>query len=164
MTMQTMRRIPPINWAGVPLRYHDKVAAVCRTMKECEDLVYWFGDAEFCPFLGILLLIPKHPVLLHGMGYASAAELKDDAVQLWGKYTQRLTKQEDLVDFDYLREKYGLPERSKVKELTAEAFHNRILAHKANPVTDPPRQPLYPRVNGKTVFAQTQSEDWKSND
>ncbi len=164
MNVQTMRRVPPIDWRGVPLKYHNKVSAVCRSMKDCEDLVYWFGDAEFCPYQGVLLLIPEHPVLLVGMGYASAAELKDDAVQLWGKYSDRLHKTGEIVNFDELREKARLPRREDVKHLTAEAFHERIKAHKANPVMDPPRQPLYPRVRGKTIFAQTQSEEWKGHD
>ena len=150
-----------INWAGVPMAYWDRVSAVCRSLTECEDLVRWFGDATFCPFQPVLLLIPEHPTLLCGMGYATAAELKDDAVNLWGKYTDRLERTGSIVNFDEMREKYGLMRREDVKAATQEAFWERIKAHRASPVTDPFRQPQYPRPNERTQFPQPQSEDWK---
>ena len=153
MTMMTRRTLRPINWDGVPIKYRNRVSAVCRSLGDCEDLVRWFGEAEFCPYPPILLLIPNHPTLLVGMGYADAAELRDDAVNIWGKYTERLEKKGALVDFDELRERNGLARREDVQQMTAEAFHERIKHHLANPITDPPRQPQYPRVNGKTVFA-----------
>ena len=150
--MLARRATPPINWKGVPLKYHNRVSAVCRSLTECEDLVRWFGDPKFCPLASILLLIPEHPTLLVGAGYATAAELRDDAVNLWGKYTERLAKTGSLMDFDSLRERHGLMRREELKDATASAFWERIRAHRANPITDPFRQPNYPRVNGKTVF------------
>lgn len=163
--LMSQRAIQPIDYRGVPLRYHpslvrdkgrvvgvrSKLSAVCRSIKDCEDLIYWYGDESFCPMLPILLLIPQYPTLLVGWGYATAAELKDDAVNLWGKYTQRIAQKGSIVDFDELREKARLPRREDVKQLTAEAFHERIKAHLASPITDPPRQPRYVRPNGKTV-------------
>lgn len=158
----TRRHTQPIDYRGVPLKYHPKlvrgqlvpqVSAVCRSLTDCSELDKWFGDAEFCPLQPVLLLIPGHPVLLVGMGYATVAELRDDAENLWGKYTERLERRGSIVDFDELREKARLPKREDVKALTAEAFKERINQHRANPVTDPPRQPCYVRPNGRTVFA-----------
>lgn len=150
--MMAQRRIPRIDWQGVPSKYWGKVSAVCRSASDCEELVKWYGDALFCPIQPILLLIPGHPTLLVGLGYASAAELKDDAVNLWGKYSERLAKTGSIVNFSELRERNQLMRREDVAARTAEAFWDRIQAHKASPVTDPARQPRYPRVNGKTVF------------
>src|SRR4029079_8250946 len=98
---------------GTLVQTRPQISAVCRNLKDCENLVEWFGDAEFCPLQPVLLLIPEHPVLL--VGYipgakfevaASAAELKDDAVQLWGKYTQRIHNKGSIIDFDALRALY----------------------------------------------------------
>ncbi len=154
MSLELMgrRRIGEIDWKGVPLKYYNRVSAVCRSLQDCTDLVRWFGAENFCPFLPILLLIPGHPTLLVGAGYAPASELRDDAENLWGKYTERLRTKGSIVNFDELREKSGLMRHADVKEATAEAFWERIKAHRASPVTDPPRQPLYPRVNNRTLF------------
>ena len=150
--MAIKRWTPSINWKGVPLSYHNRMSAVCRTLSEANDLVKWFGDAEFCPFLPIFLMIPgTGGVILAGLGYATAAELRDDAVATWIDKTDRIAKTGSVLDFDALREKHGLMERSKVKAAMSEAFWDRIRRHKASPVTDPFRQPQYPRVNGKTL-------------
>ena len=177
----TRRLTPPIDYTGVPAKFqppvsfdHEgrlkigepRVSAVCRSITDCEELVRWFGDAEFMPYLPILLLIPGHPKLLVGLGYASAAELRDDAVNLWGKYTERIAKQGHSMRLtgDEMREKFGLARREDVTNMTAEAFHERIKRHKASPITDPFRQPNYPRVRGKTVHTvAADPAPWKDN-
>ncbi len=141
-----------IDWRGVPLKWHRKVSAVCRSLSDCEDLVKWYGDPDFCPFLSVLLLIPDHPTILAGLGYATAAELKDDAVNIWGKYTARLAKTGSILDFDDLRERAGQMPREKVKAAMSEAFWERIRHHRENPVTDPFRQPQYANPTNKTLF------------
>ena len=151
MTLMAQRQTPMIDWRDVPRKHRGRVSAVCRSIGDCQDLVAWFGSADFCPFQPILLLIPEHPTLLVGLGYATASELRDDAVNLWGKYTERLRKTGSLVNFDELREKARLPRHEDVKALTQEAFAERIRQHRANPITDPAREPLRPRVAGKTV-------------
>ena len=157
---QGKRLVPPINWRGVPLGYHGKMSAVCRTFTECNDLVKWFGDAEFCPFAPIFLMIPgTGGIVLAGLGYATAAELRDDAVTIWEEKSERLAKTGSLHDFDTLREKHGLMRREDVREATREAFHERIRQHMASPVTDPFREPQYVRVNGKTVHAVAKLEE-----
>ena len=157
IAIQTVRSIPPIDWRGVPvnvyLRFRNRVSAVCRSQHECEDLVHWFGAAEFCPFPPILIMVPgTGGILLCGFGLATAAELRDDAVGLWVLKSERMVKTGSLVDFDDLRERAGLVRRENVRDAVAEAFHERIRQHKENIRTDPFRQPRYPRWRGRTVF------------
>ena len=160
MEMQVRRRIPEIDWTGVPPGYLGRVSAVCRSLADCQDLVHWFGDSKFCPYLPIFLMVPgTGGISLVGMGFADAAELQDDAVAIWTEKSALMAKQGSLGNFDELREKHGLMERSKVREATREAFWERIKAHKASPVTDPFRVPQYVRVNGKTVHAVAKPEE-----
>jgi hypothetical protein len=44
-----------------------------------------------------------------------------------------------------------------------EAMLERIKKHKASPVTDPFRQMIYPKVNGRTLHKTPESQDWKAN-
>lgn len=158
--LRVRQRIPPIDWRGVPLTWHNRVSAVCRTQDEANDLVKWFGAVDFCPLLPVLLLVPgTGGVLLCGLGYATAAELRDDAVAVWVKNSEKIAKSGSIFDFDELREKHGLIEKAKVKTAMSEAFWERIQRHRASPVTDPFRQPQYPRVNGKTVHAVAKVEE-----
>ena len=147
-------QIPPINWRNVPLPYRGKLSAVCRSAAECEDLVAWFGDAAFCPYLPVLVMVPgTQPTLIPGFGYATAAELQDCAVAAWHMQSDKLAKQGTVLDFDSLREKHGLMRREDADAAIREAFRERIRKHKANPVTDPFRVPQYVRVNNRMVFA-----------
>ena len=141
----TARAVPPVNWTGVPDRYVGKASAVCRSLAECEDLVKWFGMAEFQPYLPVLVKAPQGWTAITGMGYATVAELQDCAIVLWNRQIQA-------IDWDERRERARLMRREDVAAEMADALTRRIAQHKANPVTDPFRQPRYPRVNGKTVF------------
>ena len=160
--IQAARHIAPIDWRGVPRPLIGKMSAVCHTFAECDDLVAWFGSSDFCPFQPVLLLIPgMQPVAIVGDGYATAAELRDCAVYAWEDHTAKIAKQGKLHDFDTLREKNGLTRREDVDAAVRQAIVDRINAHKASPVTDPFREPDYPRVNEKTVFPQPQGNAWK---
>lgn len=155
-------KLPPINWIGVPETFVGKVAAVCRTQAEAEDLVAWFGSAEFCPYPPILLLIPgTGGVILAGLGLATAAELRDDAVGIWEMKRELIAKTGAVLDFDELRERAGLMRREDVPARMAEAFEDRIQRHKSSPVTDPARQPNYPRPNERTLHTVADRQDWK---
>ncbi len=149
------KRIPPIDWAGVPLSYVGKCSCVCRTEQECREVVRWFGSAEFCPLLPIMVMVPgaDAPTLIPGMGYATAAELQDCAVVAWNKQTERLKDGGKLFDFDALREKRGLMRREDVDAATRQAFHERIARHKANLVSDPFRVPERENPTEKKLFA-----------
>ena len=149
--------IPPIDWRGVPFRYVGKASAVCRTFVDCEELVRWFGDPDFCPYLPVLVKAPNGWTAITGLGLAPAAELQDCAIVLWRRQEEALAKTGSILDFDAARERHGLMRKEDVSAAMADALTRRIARHKANPVTDPFRQPRYVRVNGKTVFPVVKS-------
>ncbi len=153
------RKTPPIDWRGVPFSYYNKVSAVCRTLAECDDLVYWFGDAEFCPYLPVLVQTPAGWTAIAGMGFATAAELRDCAVSLWERHSESMEKRGTIFDFDTLRERRGLADRDKAGAAWAEAIEERIRKHKASPRTDPFRQPQYVRPNERVLFAVDGTRD-----
>ncbi len=159
--MEAARWVPDIDWSGVPAAYVRKASAVCRSLAECEDLVGWFGDATFAPYMPVLLHGPGGWTAITGMGVADAAELRDCAVTTWHRQKAAMAKHGALVSFEELRERHGLMRHEDVKAAMSDAMERRVARHKASPVTDPARQPAYPRVNGKTVFAQTQDTGWK---
>lgn len=163
MTELVVRKgVPPIDWSGVPAGYVHRASVVCRTLKECEEIVRWFGDAAFCPYLPVLVKAPGGWTAITGWGYADAAELQDCAVTLWHRQTIAMEQNNGaLMDFDTLREKHGLMRREDVEAAVAEAATARIAAHRASPVTDPFRQPRYPRWRGKTLHTTPESQAWK---
>ena len=136
-----------------------RVSAVCRTLVECSELVKWFGDAAFCPFLPVLVRAPGEWTAITGWGYASAAELQDCAIAVWNRQDEKLVKMGAMFDFDALRERHGLIRREQADAAVREAIRERIRHHKANPVTDPFRVPQYVRVNEKRVFAVDGTRD-----
>ena len=151
VAIHTMKRIPPLNWAGVPSNLRNKkVSAICRTAQECEDLVRWFGDEHFCPSLPVMVLVKNaQPVMIAGMGFASVAELRDCAVVTWHQHEAKGGK---ILDFDALREKHGLIRREEVDGATREAMTRRIAQHKANLRTDPFREPQYQNPTQKKQY------------
>jgi len=147
--------VPPIDYTGVPASFVGKLSAVCRTANECYELAAWFGSPHFAPNLPVMILVPgaDAPTLIAGMGYATAAELRDCAVVTWYQQIEKLAKG-DVLDFDALRERRGLMRREDVDAAAREALLRRIAQHKANPVSDPARQPMYPNPTGRTLHAK----------
>ena len=154
--IQMPRRIPPIDWRGIPENFKGKLSAVCRTLEECDGLVRWFGSATFCPLLPVMVIVPgSHaPTLIPGFGYASAAELRDCAVVAWQNQTEQIAMTGGILNFDARRERLGLMRREDVDPAVRNALLDRIAKHKANPVTDPPRQPVYPNPTNRRVFSK----------
>jgi hypothetical protein len=152
--IQAAKRVPPISWKGVPASFKGKLSAVCRTATECDELVRWFGSPDFCPLLPVMVVVPgaQAPTLIPGFGYATAAELRDCAVVVWHTQIEKLAATGKLLDFDELRERRGLMRREEVDPAVREAMLNRIAKHKANPITDPPRQPVYPNPTNRTIY------------
>ncbi|KKN27943.1 hypothetical protein LCGC14_0859330 [marine sediment metagenome] len=151
--IQSARRIAPIDYQGVPAKFKGKLSAVCRTAAECDELVHWFGSPDFCPNLPVMVMVPgAQPTLIPGFGYATAAELRDCAVVTWYEQTERLAKTGRVFDFDALRERRSLMRREEVDSAVREAMLRRIEQHKANPVTDPFRQPVYPNPTNRKVY------------
>ena len=154
MVIHGVRQTPPIDWRDVPLAYKNKLSAVCRSAKECADLVNWYGDASFCPLLPVLIMVSgTQPTLIPGMGYATAAELRDCAVYAWFNQSDKIAKRGSVWDFNALREKNGLMRREDADAAIREALYARIRKHQANPVTDPFRQPQYIRPTNRTLVA-----------
>lgn len=154
-----------IYWDGVPKGLKTKFSAVCYSLTDCADLVHKFRGIDFYPaygpYLPVLLLVPGAPQQIAGWGLSTIEEIRDQAVAVWELITERLAKFGTTVDFDAMREKHGLMRREEVDAAVRQAFVDRINKHKANPVTDKPREPNHVRVNGKTVFAQPQDTAWK---
>ena len=151
--LQMAKLVPPIDWKGVPASFKGKLSAVCRTAAECDELVNWFGSPDFCPNLPIMVMVPgTQPTLIPGFGYATAAELRDCAVVTWHTQTEKLARTGRILDFDALRERRGLMRREDVDSAVREAMRRRIAQHKAHPVTDPFRQPVYPNPTNRTLF------------
>lgn len=152
--LKVATHIPPIDWAGVPASYRGKLSAVCRTVEECDGLVRWFGSANFCPLLPVMVIVPgSHaPTLIAGFGYAPAAELRDCALVTWQNQTEQIALTGGIFDFDARRERAGLMRREEVDPAVRAAMQRRIDHHKANPVTDPFRQPVYPNPTNRKVF------------
>ena len=150
------RRVPPVDYMGVRGNFKGKLSAVCRTAEECEGLVRWFGSPDFCPNLPIMVIVPgaPAPTLIPGFGYATAAELRDCAVAVWYQQTERLTKTGKMFNYDELRERSGLMRREEVDPAVREAMLRRIEQHKANPLTDPPRQPVYQNPTNRKVYGK----------
>ncbi len=156
-----------IHWDSIPKGLNTRFSAVCHSLKDCEDLAHRFHGIDFYPEYGpmlpVLLLIPGAPQQIAGWGLSEPEELRDQAVAVWELITERLRKTGSTFDFDSAREKHGLLRREDVDSAIREAMVDRVKKHKANPVTDPPREPNYVRPNERTTFAQPQSEDWKDN-
>lgn len=170
-------RTPQIDYRGVPMAYwpkvsqrydtklsipRDQISAVCRSMDDCNNLVQWFDNQpNFCPDLPVLLLIPGKHKLISGLGFSTAAELRDCCIEVWGVYTS--SDGDKRWNVDEMRERSGYARREDVPAMVQEAFWEKAKQHKASPVTDPGRQPEYPNPTGKTQFTQPESQDWKAN-
>ena len=161
MELTIRQTIPAINWTGVPAQLQGRCSAVCRSLQECEDLVYWFGGPDFCPYLPVLLLVPGAQTMpaINGLGVAPAAEIRDVAVAYWVQTEEDVRLHRSFVDFDEARERRGLLPREKVDAAVREAMRDRAARHKASPVTDPARQPVYPNPTNRTLH--TVATDWK---
>ena len=157
------RATQPINWTDVPVQYIGKASAVCRTLRDCEELIKWFGDAEFCPYLPVLVNAAFGWVAIAGLGYASAAELQDDAIHVWMNQAEKKAQGKRIFDFDELRERNGLMRKENVTQALGEAIERRQNQHKANPRTDPFRQPWYPNPTERVLFGVDGTRDaWRT--
>lgn len=145
----------PIDWTDVPHVYRFKlqkngrwtedpaVSAVVRTLTEAEDLVKFFGDENFCPFLPVLVMVPGvPPTAIIGNGDAPVAELRDLAVAVFERTILRVMKNGGtLFNSDAIRAARGLPRRDQVEGMLQEALWERVKRHKQNRRSDPPREP-----------------------
>ncbi len=148
---------------GTIVHVRDEISAVCRSMAECQDLVAWFGnEPNFCPDLPVLLMIPGYPpVAVAGLGYSTAAELRDCCVEAWGVKTGADAWKR--FETGEMRERMGLARKEDVPDMVREAFANRVKRHKASPVTDPVQQFKYPNPTRRTLHKVADDQTWKAN-
>ena len=154
---------PDIVYDHQTLPYKDRVSMICRTKQEAEDIVKWFGHEDFCPVLPILLCIPGGWGQMAGEGIAPASELRDECIARWELQEERIAKTGGTFDFEAAREKAGFMPFDKVADAMRNAADDKIREHKANAVTNNGQVLVWPRWNGKTVFATPDRQDWKSN-
>ena len=75
-----------IDWTGVPRSFRGRVSAVVRNSHEAENLIRFFGHADWAPDRPVLLLMPDTPTLIgvdqerHPM---TASLLRDQAMGLF---------------------------------------------------------------------------------
>lgn len=137
---------------GVPIHkllspaYANTVHAV-NNATEARDLAHRLGGRAAKPAREIVLVGPDGhtPVVIPGLGVTEAAELEDISIAVYEKQEKRLREGKPQVDFDALREREGLPPTKDFDPLFRQAVRDRIAKHRANPRTDPERQPLRPR-------------------
>ncbi len=145
---------------GTVVRQREVISAVCRSMADCQDLVAYFDNQpNFCPDLPILLLIPGYPpVAVMGLGFSTAAELRDCCVEAWGVKTgadawKRFEPNE-------MRERAGMARKEDVPDMVREAFNERVKRHRASPRTDPVKQWSYPNPTKRTLHSVADPESW----
>lgn len=163
MNFAVARAVPPLIFDRDILPYKGQISAICRTKQQAADLVHWFGDEDFCPYLPILLCIPGGWGLMAGMGLATASELRDECVARWELMEARLLKTGRRYDFDEARERAGLMRAEDVDAAVRESLLERIRRHRANPITDPPRKLVYPNPTGKSVHTVADPAVWQES-
>lgn len=135
------RRIPVVlNAGGVPMSLRGQVSGAVGSDAEAAEIAYAFGrDAK--PVAPILVYGPDERVLtvVMGNGLTEAAELQDIALEAMEVNRERLKRQGSPVNFDQLREEAGLVPREQYDAAFRDALARRVARHKANPITDPPR-------------------------
>jgi hypothetical protein len=137
---------------GVPI-YHllePKYAATVHAVNnaaDARDLSHRLGGRAVMPKREIVLVGAdgQTAIVIPGAGVTEAAELEDVALEAYEAQEAKLRAGKPLVDFDELRERAGLPPRKEFDSLFRQAMQDRIARHKANPRTDPARQPLRTR-------------------
>ncbi len=83
-----------IDWRDVPKALRGTATAVCRNPREAEDLVLFYGSAEYQPSGGVVLIIPgQPPVYVSHVRYMkpgrqepvnlTARQLRDIAAETW---------------------------------------------------------------------------------
>lgn len=134
-----------LGWQGpsVPRVLEQHVSAGAQGHQEAAGISTMFGSRHFKPTAPILLVGPdgRVPILLIADGDTEAAELEDLAQEAINQQEEQLAAGGRGMDFDKLREKHGQVRREDVDVSIREAIQRRIDHHKANPVTDPFREP-----------------------
>lgn len=147
-----------LGWQGpnVPRALDRSVATGIRGQREADGLAEMFGGRrDYKPTAPILLIGPdgRVPILLIADGDVEVAELQDLAQEAINQQEEEMASGGRGMDFDKLRERHGQLRRDQVDMGIRDAIAERIAHHKANPVTDPFRVPIYGGKQLGQVFA-----------
>ena len=111
-----------------------RLSATVRSASDASELARQLGGRDVKPRRPVLVHVGGTRKLIVGDGDATAAELADLAMK---------AVESGEPDFDKLRERGGQMRREEVGPAMRNAMLDRIARHRANPVTDPERQPDY---------------------
>ncbi len=129
--------VPPegAHLADVPLSIKQRAIGSARDHAQIDELLYRIGPATMPPagFFALYDRVAKVTKLIVTDGVTEMAEL----AQIMHASLERPE-----FDFNAARERANMVRRENVAAAAAEAIQDRIRRHKANPITDPPRQPL----------------------
>lgn len=115
-----------------PLSVRRTAAASAAGHEQIDEAVYVMGRSSK-PTGSLVLYTPAGFHVILTDGETELSELAEIAHAAMDKKP---------FDFDAARERANMVRRENVGAAAAEALQSRIRRHKANPVTDPPRQPL----------------------
>lgn len=135
------------DWA-IPLALQGQLSGAVRDAAGAKEIGYAFGR-DHKPVKPFLVDTPYGRAVVMTEGVTEAAELEDLALMAIERQAERAKGDW----FAEQRERMGLPEREKFADLFADALERRIAQHKANPITDPAREPYRHNPTNKVMFA-----------
>lgn len=132
---------------GVPTTMRRHVSQAATGRQEAFDLAYRLGGRDARPTAPVLIWGPDNrtPIMIIGDGVTEAAELEDIALEAIDNQAESVKNNGRGMDYDQFREDHGMMRRDEVPAAIKNAIADRIAKHKANPVSDPFRQPQKPR-------------------
>ena len=132
-----------VNAELIPESMRGKLTGVLRNKADIKEMAYMVGGRDVKPKEPIMIVGPdSHTVMLVvGDGVAEAAELEDLAYHQFEKAEKSVQKTGRAFDFAAARENAGYPQAKEFDQLYRDALRRRIAQHKANPLSDPARQP-----------------------
>ena len=128
---------------GVPQTMRSTSNRAVGNHQEAGDLAYMLGGRSAMPKAPVLVWGPDNRtvIMLVGDGVTEAAELQDMALEAIERQEEQIARNGRGMDYDAMREKHGYVSRENAGNAISDAIAERIAHHKANPVTDPFRQP-----------------------
>lgn len=144
------RRDLVVNGHEVPAALQGHLSAVLRSDKEIDELAHALGGRDAKPRKPVMIWGPddRTVMLIVGDGEAEAAEIEDLAHAQLAKAEAQVKKSGRAFDFEGARDRAGLPQAGDFDDGFRDALRRRRAQHKANPYSDPARQPETGEVNG----------------
>lgn len=155
-------RVLPLASAGGPFqRIAGRRGTVVRNAAEAREIGHLFGGRAARPAGPVVVVGAdgRTPILIVTDGQVEASEMEDIAIAAAEKSAERVKATGSAMPFREYRERHGLPQREEVPALFAQALHDRMAKHRANPRTDPPRQPKFPTKPTVTVPGMPKAAD-----